>query len=141
MRPSRYRSGAAKLGCIALQDALPVVEGFNSPRAWAFALLGLDAYCAQGLGDTTAIRLRPLLADRLMSALSAVETKGWVWFEDMLAYDNARLPQALILTGLATKTPPFVEAGLKSLRWLMALQTAPRDVSGPLEAKASAVRR
>ena len=52
-----------------------------------------------------------------------METKDWVWFEDLLAYDNARLPQALIQTGLTTQTRPYVEVGLRSLRWLMSLQT------------------
>ena len=58
-----------------------------------------------------------------MSLFSAIESKDWVWFEDLLAYDNARLPQALIQTGLTTHTPPYVEVGLRSLRWLMTLQT------------------
>ena len=47
-----------------------------------------------------------------------------MWFEEGLAYDNARLPQALILTGIATGTPAYIEAGLRSLRWLMTLQTS-----------------
>src|SRR6185295_15501445 len=62
-------------------------------------------------------------ADRLMSLISVTETKDWVWFEDLLAYDNARLPQALIQTGLTTHVPSYVKAGLRSLRWLMSLQT------------------
>ena len=106
------------------KTALPVVEKFSSPRAWAFSLLGLDAYCMLGGGDVLANRLRRLLADRLMSLISVTETKDWIWFEDMLAYDNARLPQALIQTGLATHTPAYVEVGLRSLRWLNSLQTA-----------------
>jgi hypothetical protein len=63
------------------------------------------------------------LADRLMSLFVASESKDWVWFEDVLAYDNARLPQALIRTGLTTRTLPYVGVGLRSLRWLMSLQT------------------
>ena len=107
-------------------EALPAVESFRSPRAWAFTLLGLDAYCA-AVPRRSARRAtcRHLLADRLMSILSSVETPDWVWFEEGLAYDNARLPQALIVTGLATRTPAYVEAGLRSLRWLMTLQTTP----------------
>ena len=58
-------------------------------------------------------RVRHRLADRLMSILSAVETEDWVWFEEGLAYDNARLPQALIVTGMATGAPAYVEAGLE----------------------------
>src|SRR5258708_40302738 len=53
-------------------------------------------------------------------------------FEDMLAYDNARLPQALIQTGLTTRTRPYVEVGLRSLRWLMSLQTASSGCFRPI---------
>jgi hypothetical protein len=116
--PSRRRWAAA-----LFRTALPIVEEFSSPRAWAFSLLGLDAYCTLVAGDFVANRLRRLLADRLMSLFSAMETKDWVWFEDLLAYDNARLSQALIQTGLTTHTPTYVEVGLRSLRWLMSLQT------------------
>ncbi len=119
--PSR-RQWAASL----FADALPATESyrFRSPRAWAFTLLGLDAYCAVVTGDARAERLRHLLAGRLMSILAAVETEDWVWFEEGLAYDNARLSQALIVTGMATGTPAYTEAGLRSLRWLMTQQTA-----------------
>jgi hypothetical protein len=103
--------------------ALPIVEEFSSPRAWAFALLALDSYCKLAGGDVLGNRLRRLLADRLVSLISVIETKDWVWFEDILAYDNARLPQALIQTGLAIHTPQYVEVGLRSLRWLIAAQT------------------
>ena len=107
------------------RTALPAVEKFQSPRAWAFTLLGLDAYCEANAPDQAVTACRDLLADRLMSSLAAVETPDWVWFENLLAYDNARLPEALLLTGLATKTPAYVDAGLRSLRWLMTRQTAP----------------
>jgi glycosyltransferase involved in cell wall biosynthesis len=117
--PSR-RAWAAAL----FADVMSTAEKLGSPRAWAFVLLGLDAYCAAAANDARAISLRFLLADRLMSLLAAVETPDWLWFEEGLAYDNARLPQALILTGIATKTPAYLEAGLKSLRWLMTQQTS-----------------
>ncbi|MDP3546483.1 MAG: glycosyltransferase family 4 protein [Phreatobacter sp.] len=103
--------------------ALPAVERFTSPRAWAFTLLGLDGYCDIAPGDQDASRIRRILADRLLAILAAVETDDWTWFEEALSYDNARLPQALILTGKATGTPAYVRAGLRSLRWLMARQT------------------
>src|SRR5581483_10584805 len=108
---------------VLFKTALPVVEEFSSPRAWAFALLGLDSYCTLAGGDVFADRMRGRLADELMSLLSATKTRDWLWFEDVLAYDNARLPQALIQTGLRTHNPSYVVAGLQSLRWLMSLQT------------------
>lgn len=117
--PSR-RAWAAGLFC----EAMHGIEVFSSPRAWAFTLLGLDAYCAALPEDAQAHRLRRLLAERLIAILHVVETQDWVWFEEGLAYDNARLPQALILTGLSTKTPAYVEAGMRSLRWLVTQQTS-----------------
>src|SRR5712691_4789656 len=128
--PSRRRWAAA-----LFKTALPIVEEFSSPRAWAFSLLGLDAHCTPFGGDVPADRLRTLLADRLMSLFSASETKNWTWFEDLLAYDNARLPQALIQAGLATHTPAYVEVGLRSLRWLMSLQTTSSGYFRPVGAK------
>jgi glycosyltransferase involved in cell wall biosynthesis len=106
-------------------EALPTAEGFRSPRAWAFTLLGLDAYCTMAPDDLHAREVRHSLAGRLMSILASVETPEWVWFEEGLAYDNARLPQALMMAGMATQTPDYVDAGLRSLRWLMTQQTAP----------------
>jgi len=125
--PSRRRWAA---GLFA--EALPTVEGFRSPRAWAFTLLGLDAYCAAVPKDSLAERVRTLLADRLISIMLLVETKDWVWFEDGLAYDNARLPQALIITGISTGASAYVEAGLRSLRWLMTVQTTQEGYFRPI---------
>jgi hypothetical protein len=105
-------------------EALPVVETFGSPRALAFTLLGLDGYCAAVRDDARARAIRLALADRLMASLASVETPDWTWFEEGLAYDNARLPQALILSGMATEAPDYLAAGLRSLRWLMTQQTA-----------------
>jgi glycosyltransferase involved in cell wall biosynthesis len=115
--------------------ALPVVADFTSPRAWAFTLLGLDGYCALHDEDVAAGRMRRLLADRLHAMLTERECDDWRWYEDVLAYDNARLPQALIQTGLTTDTPKYVAAGLRSLRWLMSVQTAPSGCFRPVGSK------
>jgi glycosyltransferase involved in cell wall biosynthesis len=117
------------------KTALPVVEQFSSPRAWAFSLLGLDTYCRLEVGDPFASGLRNLLAGRLMALFLANQREDWVWFEDVLAYDNARLSQALILTGLATHTPQYTEIGLRSLRWLMSLQTTSDGCFRPVGSK------
>jgi len=125
--PSRRRWAAALFA-----EALPAVEGFRSPRAWAFTLLGLDAYHDAAQSDSYAAFMRKRLADRLMTSLSQFATKDWVWFEDVLAYDNARLPQALIVTGIATGAQTYIEAGLRSLRWLMTVQTSPAGCFRPV---------
>jgi glycosyltransferase involved in cell wall biosynthesis len=125
--PSRRRWAAALFA-----EAVPSVETFRSPRAWAFALLGLEAFHFVFEKDSRAVELQHLLAGRLLSLLSSVETQDWVWFEDGLAYDNTRLPQALIVTGASTGDPAYVAAGLRSLRWLMRLQTADNGFFRPV---------
>src|SRR5260370_14619828 len=114
------------------RDSLRAVEGFSSPRAWAFALLGLEAYCDVARSDEDAMRSRRVLSGRLMSVLESVETPDWVWFETGLAYDNARLPQALIVTGMSTGELGQVEAGLRTLRWLMSMHTSPDGFFRPI---------
>jgi hypothetical protein len=114
------RTWAASL----FSKALVAVEQFLSPRAWAFTLLGLDAYCASVADDIQATTTRALLADRLVTLLKSTETADWVWFEEGLSYDNARLSQALILTGSALKRQDYLDSGLRSLRWLLAQQTS-----------------
>jgi glycosyltransferase involved in cell wall biosynthesis len=123
------------------RNALPAAEHVSSPRAWAFALLGLDAYCASVTDDASAVRIRAQLADRLLSLLATVETATWVWFEDSLAYDNARLCQALITTGVATGANKYVAAGLRTLRWLMSQQTAPTGYFRPVGSDSFGERR
>src|SRR4029077_8170270 len=105
-------------------EALGAAEGFSSPRAWAFTLLGLDGYCVALPASSFARELRHLLADRLMTLIAVVETNEWAWFEEGLGYDNARLSQALIVTGMALSAPNYLAAGLRSLRWLMTQQTS-----------------
>ena len=125
--PSR-QSWAAEL----FVQSLPSAESFSSPRAWAFTLLGLDAYCAVAAEDTFAAQMKSLLADRLMAVLAAVETPDWIWFEEGLAYDNARLPQALIVSGVSTGNAAYLAAGLRALHWLASLQVAPAGHFRPI---------
>ena len=125
--PPRRRWATSLFG-----TALPAVEAFRSPRAWAFALLGLNAYCTVVTGDKTANRLRLMLADRLLSLLAREETSNWRWFEATLSYDNPRLAQALIVTGASLEAPHMIDAGLGSLRWLLEIQTTQDGLFRPV---------
>jgi hypothetical protein len=52
----------------------------------------------------------------------SIRRPGWQWFEDILAYGNARLPQAMLLVGSACSDQHMLSAGLDSLNWLMKAQ-------------------
>ena len=85
-------------------------------------------------------RMRDLLAAGLWRVSPNVTTPDWVWFEDGLAYDNARLPQALILTGRATGDHPWSRRASGRCGWLMGLQTAGSGLSARSARRDSAGR-
>ncbi len=122
-------------------ESLYVVESFTSPRAWAFALLGVNAYCRDAPAEPGVIRLRDTLADRLTALLAIGETPEECWFEEGLAYDNARLCQALIETGSANENERHMSAGLRSLRWLNRRQASPTGVYRPAATAGFGLRR
>ena len=120
------------------RESLPAVEHFGSPRACSFALLGLSVYCENVTDDAPARQMRSSLANRLVSMLEMTESAEWEWFEEDLSYDNARLSQALIVTGRSTGSARYEKAGLRTLRWLMARQITAAVFFGPSAHIASA---
>ena len=106
------------------QSSLPAVTSFTSPRAWAYALLGIEEYLRAFRGDSSIESTRAELANRLLGLLTETSGVDWPWFEDSVTYCNARLPQALILSGSRMKRPDMVEAGLRSLEWLVSMQVS-----------------
>jgi hypothetical protein len=106
-----------------LRQSYPVLAGFRSPRAWAFAILGLCAFAETVPDDLAAQRMCDRLAGQLFDLLEREEKTNWIWFEDVLAYDNARLPQALLTAGNRRGHQAHIDAGLRSLDWLTGLQT------------------
>jgi hypothetical protein len=105
--------------------ALGVVEQFEAPRAWAFALVGIHAYLRRYGGDSKARRIRETLAVRLLGSYQEAASDQWVWPEDELAYDNAKLPHALLLSGQWMQRGEMIETGLRSLSWLVRIEAAP----------------
>lgn len=104
------------------QDAVPAVSKFSSPRAWAFSVLGLQAYLDWFPGDRAMQGVRNMLANRLLDIYERSHSGTWHWFEKSLAYSNARLPQALILAGSRSNNQRMMAAGMESLEWLVAAQ-------------------
>ena len=104
------------------EAAAPAVLTFSSPRAWAYSVLGLQAYLDWFPGDRAIQGLRNRLANRLLDIFERSRTESWHWFERSLSYSNARLPQALILAGWRSNNHRMIEAGMDSLKWLVAEQ-------------------
>jgi glycosyltransferase involved in cell wall biosynthesis len=106
--------------------ALPPILKMTSPRAWAFGLLGIREYLRRFGGDRATGQARDALMGLLVALYDRTAAPGWPWFEEILAYDNARLPHALIACGRDGGNARALEVGLEALRWLVEVQRAPR---------------
>ena len=117
-KDSSCRGAAGRMFELAISACLE----FRSPRACAFALLGLQEYLDSFAGDRAALTASDKLANRLLNSYRSARSENWKWFEDVLAYSNARLPQALIRAGMRSANDEMVSTGLEALDWLVALQ-------------------
>jgi glycosyltransferase involved in cell wall biosynthesis len=101
-----------------------IAGGFKSPRAMAFAVLGADELLGRTPRDARAHAIVERGGAFLHALWKAGRRSGWDWFEPGLAYDNARLAEALIRAGRRMHSLPMEEAGLSALDWLCDRQTS-----------------
>jgi glycosyltransferase involved in cell wall biosynthesis len=106
-------------------QALPAIAETTSPRGWASGLIGVCHYLERFGGARPASQMRDILSDRLIDRFDKVADDDWAWFEDILTYDNAKLPHALIAAGRSGGSPRATDVGLRALRWLVEQQKAP----------------
>lgn len=116
--------GHRRLSAHLFERGLPVTAHFTSPRAWAFTLIGIHEYERAHPDLPETHRIRDLLVKKLLACWRECADADWRWFETSATYENARLSQALILSGQSVPHPEALETGLESLRWLAAQQKA-----------------
>lgn len=114
------------------EPALGAVESLPSPRAWAFALVGIHAYLRRYSGDSEARRIRESLANRLFDLFEAHATDEWPWPEETLTYANAKLPHALLMSGQWLQRGDMIETGVNSLEWLLDVMTESDGTLAPV---------
>jgi glycosyltransferase involved in cell wall biosynthesis len=117
-RSEGLRSAAGRL----FESSLPVAAKIYSPRASAYTLLGLQEYLNAYPADRHAQEMRSVLSHRLLQMYRSIRRPEWKWFENVAAYGNARLPQALLVAGWAGCDDGMVADGLEALDWLMKMQ-------------------
>jgi len=124
--------GHRRLSAQLFTKGIPAMEAFSSPRAWAFCLLGIHEYLRFYPEEPRIHDMRGLLTGRLVDLWKGFATDDWPWFENKVTYDNARIPQALLLSGQWMPDPEALEIGLKSLRWLASIQTTQTGCFRPI---------
>ncbi len=121
-----------RLAAELFEQALPVAAEFTSPRAWAFTLIGIDEYLRRFGGDRRASQIRESLTHKLVQRYADAATEDWLWFEEVVSYANAKLPHAMILNGRCLSDATMLELGLKTLRWLIKIQTTGAGLFRPV---------
>ncbi len=126
------RSGMTAWAKGLFHRALQICEETTSPRTWAFGIMGVYEYLKRVSGDRDALNAGERLSDRLMKLYDTNAKTSWLWFENTATYENARLPQALILHGRWSGCARSTDIGLKALRWLCEHQLSPQRRFRPI---------
>ncbi|MEI7912424.1 MAG: glycosyltransferase family 4 protein [Verrucomicrobiota bacterium] len=127
-----HNEGHRKLAGQLFERGLPAAAALDAPRAWSFTLLGIHEYLRRFPGEARALAMAETLTSRLVSQWRDCATEAWPWFEPSVTYDNARLCQALILSGRWLGHSEALAIGLKSLRWLASIQKTPAGHYRPI---------
>ncbi|HVR46488.1 MAG TPA: hypothetical protein VMT95_07635 [Candidatus Binatia bacterium] len=99
-----------------LARALPSLESLEYIRSRAYAALGFAHAYAAAPEPKYAAALR-YLSGEMLAAYDATADPEWPWFEDILTYDNARLPEALLRAGQGLRDARYTEVGLATLKF------------------------
>jgi len=124
--------GRHSLAGALFHAALPAVSRFSSPRAWAFALLGIEQYLRACEGDRNVQIAGREIGGRLLGLFRRTDHPEWPWFENRVTYCNARLPQAMLATGSWTGDEAMAATGIRSLEWLTTVQRTPGGYFAPV---------
>ncbi len=109
----------ANFAITLFHQALPQTLELTHPRSIALTMLGLKAYLMKFAGDTLAKRIYESLTEKLVGFFSKITHDEWMWFEDVVTYENARIPHALILAGEWFNKQEIIHLGIKILDWLI----------------------
>jgi hypothetical protein len=101
---------------------LPHSHSFKSPRAKAFTIIGLHHYLERFRDNQNALKSIRRLGESLLDQYSDEADDCWHWFEEIIAYANARLPQGLFAAYESTKEPSYLQVALSSLDFLIDVQ-------------------
>ena len=132
--------GHRALARMLFDAALPAVAEFTSPRAWAYTLLGVGEYVRSHKRDCGTISMGRMIAVRLLGLFAAASRMGWLWCEDRLTYCNARLPQAMISSGVWLENEEMISTGVRALEWLARVQTTEAGLFSPIGSNGFYVR-
>jgi glycosyltransferase involved in cell wall biosynthesis len=91
----------------------------QSLRGMAYSIFGMKDYLSQFPGASDIKRTFIAAADEIANMYEKNSSQQWRWFEDILAYDNAVLPQALFLAGKTFNDDRYTQIASESCGFLL----------------------
>lgn len=110
--------GIRKTADQLFRKAIPSLKNIASPRAGAFAMLGLYFY-TKAKPNARFTKLLRKLAEQQIAQYWETAERDWLWFEDSLTYSNSKLSESLFYAYLATKKKSYLTVAEKSLNFLI----------------------
>ncbi len=101
-----------------MAKAVPKILELDAPRAKADAIIGMYHLLQKFVGASQFKRLLIQLADDLVSLYKENRSANWEWFEDVLAYGNAKIPEALLRGYQVTQNEEYLKVALESLDFI-----------------------
>ena len=112
--------------------SLRAAGALTALRPVAAAILACDAALEGGMVRETEDVHRKLTA-RLVAAFDDVASaRDWPWPDQVLTYENALLPRALVVAGKRLEDERSVRVGCDVLDWLVAAQTSREGAFSPI---------
>lgn len=114
------RSSWRRISQKIFQKGLRSLDWLSYPRSQAYAMIGLAHACESSVAEDHLPEYRRLLrtlAESLKQKYLDVRDADWQWFENILTYDNARLPEAMIRAGLALRDDELITIGLRAFKF------------------------
>lgn len=119
--PAEIRDGAGRM----FRRALVNIPKLQSPRATAFAIIGLYHYLKR-FPNAKLLRSFRKLADGQVALYRQNASDDWPWFEDQLTYSNSKLPESLFYAYELIKKTEYLKVASSALKFLSEVTFEPK---------------
>lgn len=114
------------------QESFGASKHWTSPRAWAYAIMGVAYLQGTRFYHTSLERAAVRLSSQLLDLYDASVRPDWQWFEPCTSYCNARIPQALLTISRFSDNERLRKVGLDTLDWLWNIQAESEGLFEPI---------
>jgi hypothetical protein len=120
---SNAPAGMKRTARLIFDRALPHARASSWLRTKAYACLGLHERLIQEPNDQNLqLNLRDISTD-ILKAFNATQDSDWLWFENVLSYDNPRLSQSMFYSYELLQDQKFLSIAEESLQFLHRSET------------------